>query len=248
MTDPSYTRARHECTNNHPHCAALATTGACTQPADYDEEEEDNEDEEATKLYEFMMEDCAPACGSCEESIINPRSAEDDLIIAACTPDESTNIFKEGELEDMFLRIVGELPFEEGVEPNVPDYKVNIHSRPLKAGDEDLEEDELDYHVGPWIVTLDNFLTDEECDRLVELGTEEGYARSSLQEEDTYGEEQLKFETESDDAYRTSTNSWCMSEACNNDPITRRVIQKIESTTSVPDAYAEHLQLLKYGE
>ena len=33
---------------------------------------------------------------------------------------------------------------------------------------------------------------------------------------------------------------------CYNDPIARRVVEKIENTTGIPDLYSEHLQLLKY--
>ena len=235
MISPELASVRYNCVNNDAHCAALATNGACTMPEDDDKYLESGQ--ENANLYEFMMTECAPACQTCDEL----RYTEDDMIVHECTPDYETNIFDEDDLDDMFLRIIGELPFEDGTV--VPDYTVNIHSRPMKEEDlkKGIEEDALDYQVGPWIITLDNFLTDEECNRLKELGAMEGYERSTIEEEE---ESDLD---ESEDAYRTSSNSWCFKD-CYTDPIATRVIEKLENVTGVPEAYSEYLQLLKYGE
>ena len=32
--------------------------------------------------------------------------------------------------------------------------------------------------TGPWVITLENVATEEECNRLIELGKERGYERS----------------------------------------------------------------------
>lgn len=56
-------------------------------------------------------------------------------------------------------------------------YEPKVLSRPSYT-DGDSEET-ADYQLGPWVVILDSFLTDDECERLIELGAIEGYKRSS---------------------------------------------------------------------
>ena len=241
MTSPDLTSVRYDCTNNDEHCAALAANGACTKPENYSELEVHDEN---INLYDFMMVECAPACQVCDGLI----RTEDDIVIEDCTPDYETSVYGNDDgLHDMFLRIVGELPF--GDETVVPEYTAVVHSRPVKEEDEHtgVQLDALDYQVGPWIITLDNFLDDEECDRLIELGAIEGYERSILEEEWHLPADEVEKEKASEDAYRTSSNSWCQGE-CYRDPVARRVMEKIENVTGVPDLNSEYLQLLKYGE
>jgi len=225
---------RYDCKNRDSHCAALAAEGYCEE----DEEEfVDEDDDESWQNY--MMNNCAPACQTCE-------SLAYQFELLKCTADRSTDIFEPNELDDMFLRLVGEIPFDEDV--IVPNFTPRIHSRPSPSLFTEKRNSDVnaDYITdGPWIVTLDNFLTDEECDRLIELGATEGYERSYLAEDEDWDEEELKKEYETDDAWRTSSNSWCQNE-CYEDPVAQRVIGKIANTTGVPDAYSEYLQLLKY--
>jgi hypothetical protein len=249
MTQDRYSSVRYECYNYDEHCAALASQGACTLPPplpndDNEAQEDDDEYMAALELYDFMMMHCAPSCHACENMI----PTEDDVVIKECTPDYTLDTFDdEHDMHEMFQRIVGELPFEEGMV--VPDYTVNVISRPIKPEDDtpEVDLDVLDYHVGPWIITLDDFITSEECDRLIELGSIEGYKRSELEEEWHQDEEEIRKERESENAYRTSTNSWCMEE-CYRDPIAKRVMEKIQNVTGVPEAHSEYLQLLRYGE
>jgi len=62
-------------------------------------------------------------------------------------------------------------------DPELQKYEPTVFSRPSYA-DGDTEET-ADYQLGPWVVTLDNFLTEDESQRLIELGALEGYRRSS---------------------------------------------------------------------
>ena len=241
MTSPDLISVRFDCRNNDKYCAALATDGACIIPENYLELEVHDD---TAKLYDFMMLECAPACQVCYELV----QTEDDVVIHDCTPDYETSVYGNDDgLHDMFLRIVGELPFGDGTV--VPEYEAIVHSRPVKEEDEHrgVQLSALNYQVGPWIITLDNFLDDEECDRLIELGAVEGYERSSLEEESFLPPDQVREEKASEDAYRTSSNSWCQEE-CFRDPVARRVMEKIKNVTGVPETYSEYLQLLKYGE
>ncbi len=237
MDSPQFASIRTICRNNDEYCSALAASGKCEKPENLEDLPED--DEEAG-LYKFMVSECAPACQSCEE-FITDEIAE---VVKKCMPDESTNIFKPGDLNKMFLRIVGES--EEGEDAVVPKSAVKVLSRPSHPrGFTGKDDDATEYVLGPWVVTLDNFLSDEECDHLIELGKKRGYERSTLDEEKDYDEEELEKERNGEDAYRTSQNTWCEDE-CYDHHMTQKIIERLSNATGIPDLYAEHLQLLSY--
>jgi prolyl 4-hydroxylase len=123
--------------------------------------------------------------------------------------------------------------------PELVKFEPHVLSRPeYVSGD---TKETADYQIGPWVVTLDKFITDEEADRLIQLGADAGYKRSS-----DVGK--LKFDGtfESDvNSGRTSLNAWC-DNACYNDTLAKQVMARIEEVTSIPEANSEYLQLLKY--
>mmetsp|Transcript_14712 Transcript_14712/g.35517 ORF Transcript_14712/g.35517 Transcript_14712/m.35517 type:complete len:575 (+) Transcript_14712:65-1789(+) len=96
---------------------------------------------------------------------------------------------------------------------------------------------------GPWVVTIDNLLSEDEAKRLIELGHLAGYERSQ-QVGDLNPDGSIESETSND---RTSTNAWCMEEAdCSEDEVTIRVLERIENLTGIPSENGEYMQLLKY--
>jgi len=138
---------------------------------------------------------------------------------ARCPWDKDTpSILDKGDLNKLFERLT--------TDPIYQKYEPVIHSSPP---------------AGPWVVTLEKFLTDEECDRLIYLGGEEGYEISK----DVGGK---KFDGTYDgvtSSGRTSTNAWCTGN-CYNDTLTENVLAKIENVTGVPETNSEYLQLLRY--
>ena len=136
-----------------------------------------------------------------------------------------------GDLNAFFLNIT--------TSPDFAKYEPQILSRPdFVNGD---TQETADYKIGPWVVTLDNFVTDDEAGRLIEFGAEKGYERSM-----DVGE--LKFDGTFEDIVdegRTSVNAWCDDE-CYNDTLVHGVIARIEEVTNIPERNSEHLQLLKY--
>jgi len=95
----------------------------------------------------------------------------------------------------------------------------------------------------PFVATFENFLTSEECDRLIELGHNLGYSRSTETGAFDFAGNTVRQISK----HRTSSNAWCTSEECSNDPLASRVMQKIVDITGTPDhTYQEHLQILKY--
>eukprot|EP00980_Cylindrotheca_fusiformis_P013380 scaffold3410_cov141-Cylindrotheca_fusiformis.AAC.23 len=96
---------------------------------------------------------------------------------------------------------------------------------------------------GPWLIMFENMLSDVEAERLIELGGQRGYERSSdvgkLKPDGTH--EKLV------NSGRTSTNAWCLGE-CMEDPIALSVVKRIEDITGIPEPNSENLQLLRYEE
>jgi prolyl 4-hydroxylase len=95
----------------------------------------------------------------------------------------------------------------------------------------------------PWVVQLDNFTTAEECQTLIDLGATLGYQRSEDVGETKFDGSVQGVQSEG----RTSTNAWC-SEACETDPVTQRVMERIQDLIGIPQANYEFLQLLRYEE
>jgi prolyl 4-hydroxylase len=142
-----------------------------------------------------------------------------------------TNIWQPGDLNKMFERITTESEYEK--------FEPTVLSRPELLPYDTTEN--ATYQIGPWVVVLENVVSKEEADRLIDLGAVEGYERSSdvgaLQFDGTHGH------LVNDG--RTSTNAWC-AEECSEDPVAKSVISRIEYITQIPDNNTEYLQLLRY--
>lgn len=176
---------------------------------------------ECDKNPAYMLVNCAPACLSCHKLIFEER--------CPIPPDHHlTNAWKEpGDLNGFFERIT--------TEPHYQQYKPAVICKPGTDNP----------HVAecPWVVTMDEFLTQNECDTLVELGAARGYKRSEdvgeRKPDGTYAGKQSKG--------RTSTNTWCQDECYLNETV-QTVLRRIENLTGLSDNHSEYLQLLRYEE
>ena len=79
-----------------------------------------------------------------------------------------TNVWKEGGLERMHRRFVEH--------PYYAQYGPEIISQP--------SNDTSDDNCSLYVATFENFMSDEECDRLIEIAAEEGYEKSETADED----------------------------------------------------------------
>uniref|UniRef100_A0A7S2EJ16 Fe2OG dioxygenase domain-containing protein n=1 Tax=Ditylum brightwellii TaxID=49249 RepID=A0A7S2EJ16_9STRA len=212
MIHEKYSRVRSKCRNDHDMCSIWASVGKC---------------EMSSPQMIDMKKECAPACQTCE-------------LLDECGPHflNSTNVWKPGDLNQMFEQIVdnAKKKTKENIS-GIEDDKVTAHSRPYhyhtseEAGDSG--ESDQDYHDGPWVLTFDNFLSSKECDILISLGDQLGRTRSLAG--DKYS------------SSRTSSHVWC-TESCDLHPTVREIIQRISKVTGVPEVNFEHIQLLKYEE
>ena len=158
---------------------------------------------------------------------------------------------KPGDLNKMFERIVATAPGnrtltaeerEQLASEEIPEYVVTILSRPsdLPATEVSIVKDRS---LPPWVITFDNFLTPEECEKMIELGYKYEYKRS----EDVGP---LKFDG-SHDAYksegRTSENAWCSTRhGCRHEEVPTRIHDRMAKVMGIPPENSEDLQILKY--
>lgn len=170
----------------------------------------------------YMLKHCAPVCQTCHYLDFDTRCP-----VNASAP---TVLTKPGDLNRLFERIT-----------TLDEYSPTIHSMPNSNPTTTMIADSSSILNGPWVVTLENFVSPEECDRLIQLGADLGYLISKdvgkQQFDGTYGLHA--------NSGRTSTNAWC-TDACYNDTMTQSVMAKMEYVTTIPEANSEFLQLLRY--
>ncbi|VEU43549.1 unnamed protein product [Pseudo-nitzschia multistriata] len=190
----------------------------------------------------FMKVQCAPACQSCHLIDIANRCPN--------LPDAIPGL-KEGDLNKMFERIVEEAPGNRTLTDQdreklalleVPEYYVTVLSRPseVPATEANIISDRK---LPPWVITLDNFLTDEECDSLIQHGYEAGYKRSQ-----DVGKQKFDGMLESKlSEGRTSENAWCTTRnGCRHATVPKRVLDRLANVVGIPPENSEDLQILKY--
>ena len=89
-----------------------------------------------------MKKECAPACLACDFLVFEARCPIDAGAL--------NDVWKAGDLNAMFEKLTSE--------PYLSQYSVQILSSPATDG--------------PWVIQLDNVLSKEEADHLIELGGE----------------------------------------------------------------------------
>jgi prolyl 4-hydroxylase len=126
-----------------------------------------------------------------------------------------------GDLNKLFERITTEPYYVETYQPN-------ILSRPPE---------------GPWVITMENVASEEECQTMIDLGAARGYERSQ-----DVGERKFDgtFASKTQDT-RTSHNTWCLDE-CYNHTAHQDTIKRVENITGIPDTNSEYWQFLQYQE
>jgi prolyl 4-hydroxylase len=173
----------------------------------------------------YMRKYCAPVCFSCEDLHVEARCPLDP---------NATNAWYPGDLNRIFQRLI--------TDPALERHAPKVLSRPSLVGGD--TEATADYQLGPWVLVLEDFLSAQETERMIQAGAEVGYARSTdvgkLDKDGT-------FEDKVSDR-RTSTNAWCNVKLCEEDPVVKTVVSRIETLTQIPFNNSEALQLLRYEE
>lgn len=220
-------QVRTNCQNRNELCAFWAVIGECEKNAGY------------------MKTNCAPSCLTCHLIDMDKRCPKlSNDVDPALHP---------GDLNKMFERIVRHAPGNRTLDDaerqelaaspshNTPLYTVHVHSRPDPAATEISAA--LDKSTPPWVITLDDFLTADECEAMIQLGYKYEYKRS-----EDVGEK--KFDGTHDSVKserRTSENAWCSSsKGCREEEIPTRLHERMSAIMGIPPENSEDLQLLKY--
>ena len=212
IPSPDNNRINYKCRNMHAECSFWAV------------DECDIEDPNS----EWMHNNCAPACQTCDLLDSQLR----------CPIEEGNELAFEspGGLNALFERIVD----DSNGSGEYLKYHPRALSRPkLKADGTAVTGVDKD---GPWIVLLEDFVSDKEADAMIAAGHKKGYERSSdvgVENPDGTHENEVN-------EGRTSTNSWCDEELCNSDPVIGPVVQRIATLTGTSVDNSEFLQLLRY--
>jgi len=175
----------------------------------------------------YMTTNCAPSCLSCHLIDFDTRCPKRE-------DENDTGVYAVGELNQMFERLVEE---NESGEKN---YTLTVHSKPKGEKDED-----NNIQDGPWVVTFDNFLSDEECQHLIKKGYDTGYERSK-----DVGKQKFDGSFDSyENTRRTSENAWCSDKKendCRNDPTVTVIRERMAKAIQVPSMNFEDFQILRY--
>lgn len=173
---------------------------------------------------DYMKVMCAPACMSCD-------FLGDTSETCPGLPESAGPLWRRpGDLNMFFENVVDNADGK----GEYLKYNPTALSRPKRKLDGTLAP--FSGEDGPWVVLLEDFITGEEADRLVNIGHEQGYERSTHatgpgQADTTDG--------------RTSANTWCK-DTCLADPVAAGVVERIAAATKSTPNHSEHLQMLRY--
>jgi len=182
------------------------------------------------------------ACRSCHLIDMETRCAKLPDVIPGLKP---------GDLNRMFERIVETAPGNRTLTDEerrqlrlteTPEYSVTVHSRPSDDPETEVSIS-LDRTRPPWVITFDDFLTDEECDSLIQHGYDSGYNRS-----EDVGAQKFDGTVDSKQSKgRTSENAWCSTRnGCRTKPVPNRILNRLSTAMGIPSENSEDLQILKY--
>jgi prolyl 4-hydroxylase len=144
------------------------------------------------------------------------------------------NIWKTGDNDNMYERIIRDFP----------EYSPRVLSRPADSVyAREVKDHNTSVGVGPWLIQLENFLTDEECDEMISqtktaIEDKEGKGYSLLAD-DEYGDEQ--------GGACQSTQAWCDPDDCLQEPVLKRAWKKMEELVDLPfDTHTENVHFIQY--
>lgn len=170
---------------------------------------------ECTKNKNYMTTTCAPACQSCLMVKFENR----------CPLDTSGPhaLAQPGDMYNMFERILTNMQFTK--------YEPKALSRPSNNTVDD----------APWLIVLENVLSPEECQTMIEQGAQRGYKPSS-EVGSTLRHDGRRESMRSD--RRTSSTTWCKKE-CAKHPVAITIHERLEALTGITQQNYEYLQMLK---
>jgi len=214
------------CEDGNDNCATWAAIGECqSNPG-------------------FMLQNCPVTCKMCQSETCKddlPDCAERCRGGVASNFSENLNCFYEPELVAKCAWTCGACKEHRFDRPRCTRDR-NAKAAAKDAGDVDRIFDRIVAEEAgvsvlsrePWVITLDDFLSPEECEAILKAGSNGGSAWQRSQAGDGV------------QAARTSSTSWC-SDHCLQDPTIKAVEQRVSTLMGgVPMENAEPMQILRY--
>lgn len=161
-------------------------------------------------------------CQACDSLVVDEKCRRDP---------NGVDAWKPGDLNRMFEKIL--------VQHNY--FDIRVLQRPYYApGD---KKENATYQIGPWIITLEDFLTDEEADHMAALGESEGYAKTSYRTAEQESDEEFMKGLQ-----HTASVIYCQSPRCYNDPVHQAILGRMSNVTFLPKENHEFFQMIRYHE
>mmetsp|Transcript_34673 Transcript_34673/g.72155 ORF Transcript_34673/g.72155 Transcript_34673/m.72155 type:complete len:545 (-) Transcript_34673:417-2051(-) len=208
---------RHQCQNRHKMCTFWQVVGEC----------------EANEAY--MATDCAAACEFCHLT--------DEYRRCPPLPDQVPGLMP-GDINQIFERTLRNAPgnmteLSESELKKTPRYTAHAHSRPSQ---ESVREVSIvqDKSLPPWVITLDNFISDEEIEALIRFGHKHGFNSSDTTDGDA------NVDTGNNKNLSAKTSLCGASTGCRDDDVVSIVYERLSQLVNMPEENLEDLQLQKY--
>lgn len=93
----------------------------------------------------------------------------------------------------------------------------------------------------PWVLTIDNYITEEDADAIVRIPPQSAWSQSTAA--GAYQADGLIKREVSET--RTSRNAWCQV-GCDEHPTVQNLLKRMSDTVKVPISNFEHMQILRY--
>ena len=211
--DPDFAHVHDKCVYRDPNCHMMAVQGKC-----FDEESPTNAQD-----FHYMTTHCCPIC----EFMDDLRTYIDCPI----DPDAKTHYTQPGQVSETFVSLLSNL-----TQLNL---EYTVHSAPLGTIPNDLVD--YEYKRGPWIVTIEDFVSQQERETLIGHGERLGYELSTdgfMLEDGTTGVGPVP--------WRSSYETFCYDSQCYDDPIIVSLLDRIYQVLGIPTENSDWLQLLRY--
>jgi len=198
--------------------------------------------EECEANIAFMKIECAPACKTCHLIDKANRCPKIPMAVPALGPGDLNKLFERIVESAPGNRILSDEERQQLAKSEMTEYSVKVHSRPINEHVTEVSI-QSDKKTPPWVITFENFLTDEEADSLIQAGYDEGYKRSmdvgSVKFDGTHNSK--------NSTGRTSENAWCSTRTgCREKIVPKRILDRMSTVMEIPPGNNEDFQILKY--
>ena len=253
----SLRKAAAQCIFKDDHCIEYAHYNDCT--------------DDTAETEHWMTLYCCPIC--------HATAHLEFLLRCPMDPNAYNAYSRAGEVSKKFLRMIRKLG--EGTTTTTTttttisttttaDQVIQVHAAPIPVH-ELLPHSGVQEHGyimmegAPWVVTIDNFVTDQEIYSLIQHGYKYGYERSTEHKQQQHHSHHSHQHHNDDDGSmesweahglddddndvmeRTAYEAWCDETTdCTSDPVVLSLMDRLAYAVGIPQSHADAIELLRY--